>query len=86
MRGRRGDRIRGKRLLDTDHHVQRSDRGVGAVRTFGGIMRSTGFFINLHKALVIPVVVAAMLIFGNFSTVMWLYLAMHGTYSILWLI
>ncbi len=29
---------------------------------------------------------AAMLIFGNFSTVMWLYLAMHGTHSILWLI
>lgn len=49
-------------------------------------MKSTGFFINLHKALVIPVTVAAMLIFGNFSTVMWLYLGMHGTYSILWLI
>jgi steroid 5-alpha reductase family enzyme len=49
-------------------------------------MKSTGFFIDMHKALVIPVTVAAMLIFGNFSTVMWLYLAMHGTYSILWLI
>lgn len=46
----------------------------------------TGLFINLHKALVIPVTVAAMLAFANFSTVMWLYLAMHGTYSILWLI
>ncbi|MGO9509997.1 MAG: DUF1295 domain-containing protein [Mycobacterium sp.] len=49
-------------------------------------MKSTGFFINLHKALVIPVTVAAMEVFGNFSTVMWLYLGMHGTYSILWLI
>jgi protein-S-isoprenylcysteine O-methyltransferase Ste14 len=49
-------------------------------------MKSTGFFIDLHKALVIPVTVAAMLIFANFSTVMWLYLAMHGTYSMLWLI
>ena len=49
-------------------------------------MLSTGLFINLHKALVIPVTVAAMLTFGNFSTMMWLYLAMHGTYSILWLI
>ena len=49
-------------------------------------MQSTGLFINLHKALVIPVTVAAMLTFGNFSTMMWLYLAMHGTYSILWLI
>ena len=49
-------------------------------------MQSTGLFINVHKALVIPVTVAAMLTFGNFSTVMWLYPAMHGTYSILWLI
>lgn len=49
-------------------------------------MRPTGFFIDLHKALVIPVTVAAMVILGNFSTVMWLYLGMHGTYSILWLI
>lgn len=49
-------------------------------------MKSTGLFIDLHKALVIPVTVAAMLIFGNYSTVMWLYLGMHGTYSILWLI
>ena len=49
-------------------------------------MKSTGFFINLHKALVIPVTVAAMEVFSNFSTVMWLYLGMHGTYSILWLI
>jgi steroid 5-alpha reductase family enzyme len=49
-------------------------------------MQPTGLFINVHKALVIPVVVAVMLIFGNFSTLMWLYLGMHGTYSILWLI
>ena len=49
-------------------------------------MKPTGLFINLHKALVIPVTVAAMITFANYSTVMWLYLAMHGTYSILWLI
>jgi steroid 5-alpha reductase family enzyme len=49
-------------------------------------MKTTGFFIDLHKALVIPVTVAAMLTFGNYSMVMWLYLAMHGTYSVLWLI
>ena len=49
-------------------------------------MKSTGFFINLHKALVIPLTVAAMVTFANYSTVMWLYLAIHGTYSILWLI
>jgi steroid 5-alpha reductase family enzyme len=46
----------------------------------------TGFFINLHKALVIPVIVAAMIVFANFSILMWLYLGLHGTYSILWLI
>lgn len=49
-------------------------------------MKSTGFFIDLHKALVIPVTAAAMVAFDNFSTLMWLYLGMHGTYSILWLI
>ncbi|WP_099020488.1 DUF1295 domain-containing protein [Mycolicibacterium palauense] len=49
-------------------------------------MATTGFFINLHKALVIPVTVTAMLVFANYSTAMWLYLAMHGSYSILWLI
>ena len=49
-------------------------------------MLPTGFFINLHKALVIPVIVAAMIAFANFSIVMWLYLGLHGSYSILWLI
>lgn len=33
-------------------------------------MKSTGFFINLHKALVIPLTVAAMVTFANYSTVM----------------
>lgn len=50
------------------------------------LTRPTGLFINVHKALVTPVTVAAMLTFGNFSTAMWLYLGMHGTYSMLWLI
>lgn len=44
-----------------------------------------GFFINLHKALVIPVVLAFMWWFGNASVEMCLYLALHGTYSLLWL-
>ena len=34
-------------------------------------MNTTGFFIDVHKALVIPVTVAAMLTFANYSTVMW---------------
>jgi hypothetical protein len=64
-----------------------SQRNVwGTSANFGRMMKSTGLFIDVHKALVIPVTMAAMLIFGNFAIVMWLYLAMHGTYSILWLI
>jgi steroid 5-alpha reductase family enzyme len=42
--------------------------------------------INLHKALVIPVVVALMIVYQNFSTPAFVYLALHGTYSVLWLI
>jgi protein-S-isoprenylcysteine O-methyltransferase Ste14 len=42
--------------------------------------------INLHKALVVPVVLAMMLAHGNGSTEAWLYLALHGTYSVLWLV
>jgi steroid 5-alpha reductase family enzyme len=45
-----------------------------------------GFFINLHKALVIPIIVALMIAYGNFSIAIWVYLAMHGSYSLLWLL
>lgn len=45
-----------------------------------------GFFINLHKALVIPVVVGLMVGFHAYTVEAWLYLAMHGTYSLLWLL
>jgi len=44
------------------------------------------FFINLHKGLVIPVVVFLMWRYQNFSLEMWIYLALHGSYSILWLL
>lgn len=44
------------------------------------------FFINLHKALVIPVVLALMIGFGTFTREIWLYLGLHGSYSILWLL
>ena len=43
------------------------------------------FYINFHKILVIPVVVCMMLITGNMSVEAWVYLALHGTYSLLWL-
>lgn len=44
------------------------------------------FSINLHKALVIPIVVALMWWFANTSVEMFIYLALHGTYSLLWLL
>lgn len=44
-----------------------------------------GFFINLHKALVIPLVLGLMWWFANVTVEMCLYLAMHGTYAMLWL-
>jgi protein-S-isoprenylcysteine O-methyltransferase Ste14 len=42
-------------------------------------------FINAHKILVTPSVVAMMWAYGNWSTDAFLYLALHGTYTVLWL-
>lgn len=46
----------------------------------------TGTAINIHKALVTPVVLGLMWYFNNWSTEAFIYLAIHGSYSILWLI
>ena len=43
------------------------------------------FFINLHKVLVWPVVLGLMWRFENVSIEMCVYFALHGTYSLLWL-
>lgn len=43
-------------------------------------------FINVHKALVTPIVLGMMWYFNNWSTEAFIYLAIHGAYSILWLI
>lgn len=43
-------------------------------------------FINLHKVLVTPVVLGLMWYFDNWSVEAFVYLAMHGTYTVLWLI
>lgn len=43
------------------------------------------FYINLHKILVTPVVMGMMFITGNMSAEACIYLAVHGTYSLLWL-
>lgn len=45
-----------------------------------------GTAINIHKALVTPVVLGLMWFFNNWSTEAFIYLAIHGSYSILWLI
>ena len=47
---------------------------------------STGNFINAHKILVIPLVLWLMSYYGNWSTEAFVYLALHGTYSLLWLL
>ncbi len=42
--------------------------------------------INLHKGLTLPVVLAMMLVWHNSSVGAWVYLALHGTYGVLWLL
>ncbi|MEB3166697.1 MAG: DUF1295 domain-containing protein [Cyanobacteriota bacterium] len=42
--------------------------------------------INLHKGLTPVVVLGLMAAFGNFGSGPWLYLALHGTYGLLWLL
>lgn len=46
----------------------------------------TSTYINLHKILVIPIVLGLMWYFNNWSVEAFVYLAMHGTYTVLWLI
>ncbi|MFZ9980504.1 MAG: DUF1295 domain-containing protein [Cyclobacteriaceae bacterium] len=41
--------------------------------------------VNLHKGATAFVVVALMFMYGNFSIGAWLYLGLHGTYGVLWL-
>ena len=42
--------------------------------------------INLHKLLTFAFVLALMVFYNNFSIASWVYLALHGTYGIMWLI
>ena len=42
--------------------------------------------INLHKGSTIVVVIALMISFNNYSISAFVYLALHGTYGILWLL
>jgi len=47
---------------------------------------TVGHFINAHKILLIPVVIGLMYFYDNWSTEAFIYLAIHGTYCILWLL
>jgi protein-S-isoprenylcysteine O-methyltransferase Ste14 len=47
---------------------------------------TTSTYINAHKALVIPVVLGLMGYYHNWSVEAFVYLAIHGTYSLLWLV
>ena len=42
--------------------------------------------INLHKGLTVFVVAGLMMIYKNYSIAAWVYLSLHGTYGILWLL
>ena len=42
--------------------------------------------INLHKGLTIFVVTGLMIFYKNYSIAAWVYLSLHGTYGILWLL
>ena len=42
--------------------------------------------INLHKGLTLFVVAGLMFFYKNFSIAAWVYLSLHGTYGILWLL
>lgn len=44
------------------------------------------YVINLHKGLTPLVVGGLMWIYGNGSVAAWVYLALHGTYGLLWLL
>jgi protein-S-isoprenylcysteine O-methyltransferase Ste14 len=46
----------------------------------------TATFINLHKVLVTPLVLGLMWYFNNWSIEAFVYLAIHGTYTVLWLV
>jgi len=42
--------------------------------------------VNLHKGMTAPVVLGLMFYFQNFSTSAWVYLGLHGSYGVMWLL
>ncbi len=50
------------------------------------IKSTKALYINLHKLCIVPLIVSLMYYYQNFSTEAYIYLALHGTYSVLWFI
>lgn len=42
--------------------------------------------LNFHKGATLPFVLGLMFLYDNFSLAAWVYLALHGTYGLLWLL
>eukprot|EP00794_Sanderia_malayensis_P011896 gene11896-13129_t len=49
-------------------------------------MYKARYSINIHKATTIPVIIALMHYYDNFNIGPYVYLALHGTYCMLWLL
>ena len=49
-------------------------------------MVTVNWIINAHKILVTPIVLAMMWYFHNWSPAAFIYLGLHGTYTLLWLV
>ena len=60
-----------------------SERAHGRIETR---MVTVNWIINAHKILVTPIVLAMMWYFHNWSAAAFLYLGLHGTYTLLWLV
>jgi protein-S-isoprenylcysteine O-methyltransferase Ste14 len=52
----------------------------------GRKLLKTSWVINTHKVLTPFVVIGLMIVYGNFSPPAWLYLGLHGSYCVCWLV
>src|SRR5262249_25147858 len=86
---------RGESAMNTTNTGVSADMGTSpterstSVETTGsnkGIRLKVATYINAHKILVHPVVLGLMWLYDNWSAEAYIYLAIHGTYSILWLL
>jgi protein-S-isoprenylcysteine O-methyltransferase Ste14 len=75
-----------ERSADTGSPPAQRSAGEETTGSNTGIRLTVATYINAHKVLVVPVVVGLMWYYDNWSAEAYIYLAMHGTYSILWLL